>query len=358
MALFGIFKKDKGNQAKKGFYEIPVGAIERLTSDTVKVVFDVPADLSNEFQFIPGQYINIAADINGKEERRSYSICSGPTEKLAVAVKAIANGKMSNYLNTELSAGTELHISKPEGSFTLDKDAKTVVAIAAGSGITPILSIAKSMNNTNGTVHLFYGNRTTASTIAANELSALAHVKTTHFLSGESLEGTVHGRITKESFTEQIKANLDLLKADAFFLCGPEQMILDVKEALELFGVAKAKIHFELFTTPVLMKSEEQVVTAAFKGTSKVKAILDHEMIEFNLPTVGKTLLEAVENEGMDAPFSCKGGVCSSCKAKIKKGSASMKINYSLTDKDIEEGYILTCQAHPTSEELIISFDE
>jgi len=124
MALFGIFKKDKGNQAKKGFYEIPVGAIERLTSDTVKVVFDVPADLSKEFQFIPGQYINIAADINGKEERRSYSICSGPTEKLAVAVKAIANGKMSNFLNTEISAGTELHISKPEGSFTLDKGCK------------------------------------------------------------------------------------------------------------------------------------------------------------------------------------------------------------------------------------------
>ena len=189
MALFGIFKKDKGNQAKKGFYEIPVGAIERLTSDTVKVVFDVPADLSKDFQFIPGQYINIAADINGKEERRSYSICSGPTEKLAVAVKAIANGKMSNYLNSDLKIGDALHISKPEGSFTLDKDAKTVVAIAAGSGITPILSIAKSMNNTNGTVHLFYGNRTKASTIAADELSALAHVKTTHFLSGETVDG-------------------------------------------------------------------------------------------------------------------------------------------------------------------------
>jgi ring-1,2-phenylacetyl-CoA epoxidase subunit PaaE len=148
------------------------------------------------------------------------------------------------------------------------------------------------------------------------------------------------------------------LKADAFFICGPEQMIIEVADTLKFFGVAESKIHFELFTTPVLMKAHETNVISNFEGSSKVKVILDSEVAEFELGAKGKTLLEAVEKAGMDAPYSCKGGVCSSCRAKILKGSAMMTSNFSLTDEDIKKGYILTCQAHPTSEELTITFDE
>lgn len=358
MGFFGLFKKDSTTKttAKKGFHEITVAAVEKLTSETVKVILDIPENLKSEFRFIPGQYLNVAVDLNGKEERRSYSICSDPKEPIAFAVKAIKNGKVSTWFNTILP-GQKLFIAKPQGNFVLDKSAKNIVAIAAGSGITPILSIAKELESSNGEMKLFYGNRTKTSTIFSDELKKLNHVKIIHFLSGENAEDAVSGRITKDSFTEQIKADLNMLKADAFFICGPEQMILDVSSTLEFFGVSKSKIHFELFTTPVLMKKEETKVTSTFKGESAVKVILDSEVIEFKLDANGKSILEAVEKAGLDAPFSCRGGVCCSCKAKVLKGSATMSMNYSLTDKEVNDGYILTCQAHPSSEELTVSFD-
>lgn len=359
MALFGLFKKkeDSDKTVKKGFSYLTVSSVEKLTSDTVKVTLDVPNDLATEFRFIPGQYVNLAIDINGKEERRSYSICSGPGEPISFAVKTVKAGKISVWLNKELIPEQKLFVSKPQGNFILNEKNKNVVAIAAGSGITPIISIAKALEKRGGHMHLFYGNRTQESIIFKNEIAKLNHVTTKHFLSGETIDGFGVGRINKDSFTQELKANLDLLKADAFFICGPEQMILDVSSTLEFFGVAKDKIHFELFTTPVLMKSEEVTVSSNFSGDSKVKAILDSEVVEFTLNSKGKSLLDAVEKAGLDAPFSCRGGVCCSCKAKIVKGTATMSMNYSLTDKEIHDGYILTCQAHPSSEELTITFD-
>lgn len=359
MALFGLFKKkdDSERPVKKGFSCLTVTSVEKLTSDTVKVTLDVPDSLASEFRFIPGQYINVAIDFNGKEERRSYSICSGPGEPISFAVKTVKDGKISVWLNNELLPEQKLFVSKPQGNFILNEKDKNVVAIAAGSGITPIISIAKALEKSAGNMHLFYGNRTQDSIIFKNEFEKLTHVTTKHFLSGKTVEGFGAGRIDKESFTQELKANLDLLKADSFFICGPEQMILDVSKTLAFFGVAKEKIHFELFTTPVLMKPEEITVTSNFIGDSKVKAILDSEVVEFTLNSKGKNLLDAVEKAGLDAPFSCRGGVCCSCKAKIVKGTATMSMNYSLTDKEIHDGYILTCQAHPSSEELTITFD-
>lgn len=359
MALFGLFKKKDQDEVtqKKGYHLLTVSSVEKLTADTVKVTLDIPTNLTSEFQFIPGQYVNLAIDINGKEERRSYSICSGPGEAISFAVKTVKNGKISVWLNKELVPEQKLFVSKPLGSFTLKDSDKNVVAISAGSGITPIISIAKALEKRGGNMHLFYGNRFQESIIFKSEISKLSHVTTKHFLSGETVEGFGTGRIDKESFTNEIKANLDLLKADAYFICGPEQMILDVSSTLEFFGVAKSKIHFELFTTPVLMAPEEKVVGSNFEGESKIKAILDSEVVEFTLHSKGKSILDAVEKAGLDAPFSCRGGVCCSCKAKIVKGTATMSMNYSLTDKELHDGYILTCQAHPSSEELTITFD-
>jgi len=359
MAIFGLFKKDKsGKSPKKGFYNIPVGSVEKVTDDTIKITLTIPDSLSKDFRFLPGQYLNISMEIDGKDERRSYSICSGQDEAVSIAVKSVKNGKISCWLNDELKEESILTVSKPQGNFTLKDNEKNVVAVAAGSGITPILSMAKAIEKSGRRMKLFYGNRTINSIIFRNEIENFKNVHTKHFLTGETKEGFYSGRINKESFTSEIKADLELLKADAFYICGPEQMILDVASTLEFFGVPKSKIHFELFTIPVLMKSEETTVSSNFDGESKVKAILDGEAVEFTLHSKGSTVLDAAERAGLDAPFSCRGGVCCSCKAKILKGSAHMSMNYSLTDKEIHEGYILTCQAHPTSEELTLTFDE
>lgn len=359
MGLFGFLKKDKGAfGSKKGFFELSVSAVEKLTHDTVKVVLEVPEDLKNEFKFIPGQYLDFSVPVNGKDEHRSYSICSGPGEELAIAVKEVSRGTVSKWFNHEVLPGSTLFVSKPKGSFILKEGVKKVVAIAAGSGITPIMSIAKDLEKKGGHLTLFFGNRNRQSILFETELTGLSNTSVKHYLSAEEHDGYGKGRINKESFTNEIKADLGLLKADAYFICGPEQMIIEVADVLKFFGVAESKIHFELFTTPVLMKPHETNVTSNFEGSSKVKVILDSEVAEFELPAKGKTLLEAVEKAGMDAPYSCKGGVCSSCRAKILKGSAMMTTNFSLTDEDIKKGYILTCQAHPTSEELTISFDE
>lgn len=356
MALFGLFKKaDK--PAHKGFHSLTISRIDRLTQDTVQVVFEVPADIKSEYAFKSGQYLDVIIPINGIEERRSYSICSGTSEDLAIAVKAVSNGKVSNWLNSEANEGTVISVSTPKGNFILSDQAKNVVAIAAGSGITPILSIAKEIEKRDGNLRLFYGNRTISSIIFKDELAKLRNTFVTGFLSGESVEGYEKGRINKESFTNIIKSDLSLLRADAYYICGPEEMIIQVVDTLKFFGVAESKIHFELFTTPVLMKTEPEEVSN-FDGISHVKVILDGEIVEFDLKAKGKSLLEAVETEGLDAPYSCKGGVCSSCRAKVLEGSVSMRTNLSLTDEEVKKGYILTCQAIPTSENVKITYDE
>lgn len=358
MGLFGLFGKKEIKKSPKGFHLLKVLNVHRETSDTVKIEFDIPADLRKNYQFKAGQYIDVNIDVDGKDERRSYSICSGKNEPLAIAVKEIANGKVSKWFNQNLEAGTEVSVSEPKGNFTLQEDAKNVVAIAAGSGITPILAIAKDMETKGGNLRLFYGNRTVESIIFKKELDALKNTFTTHFLSQENVEGFENGRITKDHFTEIIKNDLSLLRADAYFICGPEELIIHISDTLKFFGVNEKKIHFELFTPPVLMKQEEVSTSEVFEGVSKVKVFFDGDVVEFDLDGKGKTLLEAATNEGIDAPYSCKGGVCCSCKAKVLKGSARMKMNYSLTDEEVKEGYILTCQAHPTSDTLTITFDE
>jgi ring-1,2-phenylacetyl-CoA epoxidase subunit PaaE len=358
MGIFGFLKKDKSaNAPKKGFHQLAIAKIEKLTNDTVRVTLDVPSELKKEFTFKAGQYLNFLLEIDAAEIRRSYSICSGENEPLAVAVKAIKNGIASNWFNSVAAIDDLLYVAAPEGNFTLPSNTKTVVGFAAGSGITPILSLAKALQSSNGTMQLFYGNRTLENTLFKTDFDNLSAVTTQYFFSQEQNEGAIAGRIDKETITNCIKSDLSLLKADAFFVCGPEEMILAVVSTLEFFGVAKNKIHYELFTSPVLMKKEE-TVESNFKGTSAVKVILDSEVAEFSLANEGKTILEALEKAGLDAPFSCRGGVCCSCKAKVLKGSASMKMNYSLTDEEVKDGYILTCQSHPTSEELIVSFDE
>ncbi|MFT5779306.1 MAG: ring-1,2-phenylacetyl-CoA epoxidase subunit PaaE [Crocinitomicaceae bacterium] len=357
-----MFKKlfGKGDKVKapKGFHTLEISAITKLTDDTVKVEFNVPSNLSAQFGFTPGQYLNFSIDIDGSEERRSYSICSGPNEPIAVAVKRVKDGKVSTWFTTEAEVGQPIFVASPDGNFTRPKEVKNVIAIAAGSGITPIMAMAKAAQGSDRTIQLFYGSRNEGQIIFKSELDELTNTKTTYYLSGEEKSGFGSGRIDKDEFSTIVKSDLEILKADGFFICGPEQLVADVIAVLELFGVDSAKIHYELFTTPVLLKSNTEDESNDFSGTSKVTVVLDDESITFDLAADGPAILDKVNNEGFDAPYSCKGGVCCTCKAKVIEGKVTMTVNYSLTDNEVEEGYILTCQSHPASETLKLTYDD
>ncbi len=354
MGMFGLFgKKSKKNH--KGFYDLMVSKIDRLNSKAVAVEFNVPEELKTEFNYEPGQYVTLLLNIDNNQYRRSYSICSHPNEPLRIAVKRVENGVVSNWINDLEDLSKPISVSAPTGNFTVPKDAESFVAIAAGSGITPILSILKS-NASNKECTLIYGNKTLEEAIFIEDIKKLPLKSTVYFLSRETSDSMREGRINKESLTLLIKENIELLKNDCFLICGPEEMIHSSRETLQFFGLAEEKIRFELFTTPV--KASEEKKTEAFDGSSTVTVIVDDDEATFELSGKGSSLLDATEEEGLDAPYSCRGGVCCSCKAKVIEGSASMDLNYSLSDQEIKDGYILTCQAHPTSEILKISFDE
>jgi ring-1,2-phenylacetyl-CoA epoxidase subunit PaaE len=245
-------------------------------------------------------------------------------------------------------------VFEPEGSFILKPEHKKVVALAAGSGITPIMSMLKTAD-AGVQFQLIYGNKRPELTLFLNEIEALTNTKLLSYYSQAVIEGAHHGRIDEQNFKELIKADLSLLQADAYFLCGPQGMVEMAETTLEFFGVAKNKIHKELFfaTEPA-----QAISAPAFSGKSHVKMMLEGDIVEFDANGSDKSLLELAEKAGLDAPFSCRGGVCSSCRAKVLQGSAQMRINHALTDAEVASGYILTCQAHATSENLIVSFDE
>lgn len=364
MGIFGkLFSKKSSNQPKKSdFFAVKIKSIKRLTKDAVQITFDTSSEDQTLFQFIPGQYVNVQLIINGSKEIRSYSICSGVTEELSIGVKRVEGGVVSTWFNDTAKEGEEVLISIPQGNFTLKDAGKQYVAFAAGSGITPILSMAKGVSSSaNGQMRLFFANKTKESIMFHDQLEELNQdkVQVTYSLSQEEKEGFLKGRFTEEMVAELIKSDLSLLKSDGFFICGPEEMILASSNALKKFGVAENKIHFELFTAPVLMKTRStDLAPGNFSGMSHVTVILDEEEVVFDLASDGDTILNEAEGYGVDAPFSCRGGVCCTCKAKVLEGKAVMDANMSLTDSEIEEGYVLTCQAHPASEKVIISYDE
>lgn len=362
-SIFGKKKETSSFGEKNRTQEtvLKVKHIERLIESAVKVEFEVPEEFKKEYLFIPGQYVNIKLNINAKEEVRSYSICSGVDETLAIGVKKIENGVVSAYLNDTLKVGDEVAVSFPMGGFNLSEKAGNYVAIAAGSGITPILSIAKSINSSpDQKLSLIYANRDDQSIMFEKDIASLSadKVGVTHVFSEQEKEGFLHGMMTEEMIHSIIKKDLSLLKSEGFYICGPEAVIINAQNALKTFGVPDAKIFFELFTTPVEMETKSEVVAEKLEGKAKVTVILDGEEEKFELAQKGDTILEEAESHGMDAPYSCRGGICSTCKAKVVKGSAIMDKNFTLTDEEVAQGYVLTCQAHPNSAEVIISYDE
>ena len=352
------------------FHSLNVKEIKKETSDTVSISFHVPSELKNVYEFSPGQYLTLKLEVNKEECRRSYSICSSSDEDITVAVKKVENGIVSTYLNEVLNVNDMIDVMTPEGNFTLQPEQtnkRKFVGFAAGSGITPIMSMIKQlkMDEVESSFTLFYSNKTDNDVIFKDTLEELAGDKlnVNYIYSRQKINNPLfEGRISKSKATELIKADLSCLNADAFYLCGPEEMIFNVKAALEEFGVLDTKIKFELFTTPVLMAEKQetqevQEINEEFDGDAIVTVICDDEEVEFNLNKDGDSILDAAMDNDLDVPFSCKGAVCCTCKAKVTEGKVIMDANYALSEQEVEDGFVLTCQAHPASAKITVDFD-
>lgn len=351
------------------FFPLKVKEIRKETADCVSIAFELNPDQKTEFSYVQGQYLTFKKVLNGEELRRSYSLCSSPhtDNELRVAVKRVENGRFSNFANDQLQVGDLLESMKPMGNFypSLDSNnTKHYVMIAAGSGITPIYGIIKSILalEKNSKVHLFYGNRSAKDVIFKDELDALAasndQLSIHYIYSRQSVADPLfEGHISAsklDGFTHHIPG---LFRADSYFVCGPEKMIFEIKDHLEGLGINASKIHFELFTA-VTSPEKEKVQANTTSGLSQVKVIMDDEEFEFELSSNGEVILDAAIDAGVDAPYSCKGAVCCTCKAKVIEGEVEMEMNYALSDDEVEEGFILTCQAHPISPRVVVDYDQ
>jgi len=352
------------------FEELIIRDVRRETPDCVSIAFDVPDHLRQAFAFTQGQNVTVRARLGGDEVRRSYSICSSPAEnELRIAVKQVPEGVFSTHANQLLKIGDRLEVLPPSGRFftQLHPDAhKQYVAFAAGSGITPILSIIKTTLETEpgSQFTLVYGNKGRGSILFKETLEALKNryiqrFRVIHILSREKTDIPLfQGRIDTGKCALLAGTLIDLDATDEFFICGPESMIFSVRDFLESRGVQSRKVHFELFTTPGQKTSAgTAVATAATGPTSHVHLRLDGLTFDFDLPYEGASILDAALAEGADLPFACKGGVCCTCRARLVSGEIVMDANYALEPDELAAGYILTCQAHPRSGEVSVDFD-
>ena len=353
------------------FYSLKVLSIEKSTPDCVIVAFDVPEKLRDTFAFKAGQYLTLKNIIDGEEVRRSYSLCSSPLDnEWKVGIKHIEDGKYSTFANKVLKVGDVVEVMPPGGSFTVEKDNKTqknYIAFAAGSGITPILSIIKTQLTTeaDSTFKLFYTNRTVNSIILKEELEALKNefmerFKIFYFLTKEKRNiPFLNGRIDKDKLDTIFTSIADVNYVDHVFSCGPEAMIHMVKDYLLEKGLTKDQIHFELFTTAGgESKIIKEKLKKKFEGkTSDVTILEGGKSFNFEMEQGSNNILDEALVNSADLPFACKGGVCATCKCKLIEGNVKMLLSYGLEDDEVQAGYILSCQAIPTTEKVIVDFD-
>ena len=346
------------------FKKLIIKEVKRETKDAVSILFNVPEELKADYTFVAGQYINLKLTLDGTEIRRAYSICSSPESgELRIAVKAVKDGAFSQFANTKLKAGDAIEVGKPEGKFTFEPQAdrqKNYAAFAAGSGITPIMSILKSVlkNEPKSSFVLVYGNKTPEETIFHQELHDLqlqyvGRLFVHYVFSQAKVENALFGRIEKSSVNFVLNNKHKELAFDKYYLCGPEEMITIVSGVLKEHNVKETAIKFELFTT----SCKENKIEQSLEGHTTITIMVDDEETTFEM-SQKQTVLDAALKKGIDAPYSCQGGICSSCLARVTSGTAEMTKNSILTDKEIASGLILTCQAHPTSERIYIDYDD
>ncbi len=355
------------------FIKLSVSDIIRETPECVQVRLDIPDSQKQNFSFKPGQYLTFRHLSNGEEIRRSYSICSTlDQDYIAVAVKQIPDGRFSTYANLTLKVGDSLESMPPEGNFLIDDmEAENYLFLAAGSGITPIMSMIKTLLATNqrANVTLMYGNKRTASIIFQEELEDLKNIylqrfNLVHVLSQESGDTALTtGRISPEKCAMLFDKSIDSQNLQGVYLCGPSKMIMDIKDYLiEDVKMRPEQIHFELFNTDDLANNNEYITNKESNkelAEKKCQVTIEVDGRNYNLDLKygGESILDAALKTGADLPFACKGGVCCTCRAKLLKGEVDMEKNFALEADELAEGYILTCQSHPKTDEVKISFD-
>lgn len=347
------------------FHKLSIKNIKKEANNAISIAFNVPDNLKDTYAFKAGQYITLKANLNGKELRRDYSLCASPKSgELKIAVKAVQDGTFSSYANYKLKVGDVLEIAPPKGHFVFepnDSKTKNIAAFAAGSGITPILSIIKCAleEEIHSKVILVYGNKSTADTMFSKELLDLQHEYKDRFsiqfvFSQQDKDDSIFGRIEKSTVNYVMLNKHKHIEVDAFFLCGPEAMIHMVKDVLTDNGIEKDRIHFELFKAAKSADIEEKV---NLSGKTQATIIVDDETTTIEM-SQKQTILEAALDEDIDAPYSCQGGICSSCLARLKEGEVTMRQNNILTEKEVADGLILTCQAHPTTPTVVVDYDD
>lgn len=352
-------------------YKLTIKDIYKETEDTSVVTFDIPSVLQEKFSFRQGQHLTLKADINGEDVRRSYSLCSSPLDnKWQVAVKLIPEGKFSTYVNKNLKAGDQLEVMAPSGTFGVEcdpKSSKNYLFFAAGSGITPVLSMIKThlAAEPNATCKLFYVNKTAKSIIFKEELEQLRNkyfgrLEIYYFLTKERRDIELfNGRFDDDKMKVLTKTFIDIPDTNEAFLCGPENMVNYVSAYLINAGLPKELVHFELFVTGLSeedIKRAERLAKQNVEGTEVV--IVDGgKEFAFTMTKEYDNILDAALGAGADLPFACKGGVCSTCKCEVKEGAVEMKINYALSDKEVSQNLVLSCQAVPTTDKVVVDFD-
>lgn len=346
---------------------------QQLTRDAVALTLEVPAELKDAYSFAPGQYVNVRATIDGEDVRRSYSICAIPADgALRIGVKHVADGRFSTYANKVLQPGDTLEVMPPQGKFTLQTDPAregVYVFFAAGSGITPVIALIRHILKQEPRSHviLFYGNQATDTIMFKDELEAIKNLNIhrfgLHFIMSREQQSVplYNGRIDADKCTIYSRIFFDPGSVQKYFICGPGPMIETVRNWLNSVGTAPEKVAFELFGTPVgaalATKTDKGLDNIDPAHESQVTVKIDGLSLDFALPYGGQSILDASMAAGADVPFSCKGGVCCTCKAKLLEGDVRMDVVYGLEPDEIDAGFILTCQAHPVSEKVSVDYD-
>jgi ring-1,2-phenylacetyl-CoA epoxidase subunit PaaE len=346
------------------FHPLRVSAVDRLCADAVAVTFAVPAELGEDYRFRPGQSLTLRRTVAGREERRSYSICAAPGDPPRIGVREVPDGVFSRWLVHDVRPGDEIEVAPPSGSFTPERTGGHHVLLAAGSGVTPVLSIAYAvLADPAGRVTILYGNRRSDTVMFADELADLkdahpARVELVHVLSREAREVELHtGRLDAAKLRELLDTVVDPATVDEWWLCGPYEMVLGGREVLAAAGVPPARVHTELFfvedTPPEQVRHADLVASGP---TSRVTLVLDGRSSELTLPR-DVPVLDAAQRQRPDLPFACKGGVCGTCRARVTAGEVRMRRNFALDPAEVEAGFVLTCQSLPVSDAVTVDYD-
>ena len=357
--------------ASPKFHRLAVRDVKRETADAVSIAFAVPTELAEAYRFVPGQYLTLRATVDGEDMRRSYSICSAPDDdELRIAVKKVDNGLFSTWANSSINAGDEVAVMTPTGRFGQEKttgDGRIHVGFAAGSGITPILSIIRGILKREPTSRffLFYGNRSTDDILFRETLEELkdvflSRVGVFHVLSKEEQDLPIlNGRIDGAKVRLLLRSMIPAASIDQVFVCGPAGMIEDLEATLADLGVAREKIHIERFVSALDGRPRAQPAPIAASAPPKNVAALIVDGKRRDVPVAeGEAILDAALRAGMDLPYACKGGMCSTCRAKVVEGKVEMALNYSLEPWEIAAGFVLTCQSHPVTDKVVIDYDQ